>query len=160
MNIPQRSELNTPLSVYPISVQLAHRIWEIGILAVWLKTSIAAEDRNNDDKKTREIVATVLDDIERNGEKAVRELSAKFDNWSPDRFTLTQCEIDDCIAQMSVQDIIDIKFAQAQIKNFAEHQMASMKDIEVETLPGVILGHKNVPMNAVGCYVPLSLIHI
>lgn len=123
-------------------------------MAFRLKTSKAAQDRNVDDQKTRETVTAILNDIETRGEEAVRELSQKFDNWNPERFALSQEEIDACVAQVSAQDLADIKFAQKQIRNFAEHQMASMKDIEVETLPGVILGHKNVPMNAVGCYVP------
>lgn len=123
-------------------------------MATKLKTCITAEKRSNDDLQTRETVSSILKDIENRGESAVRELSEKFDNWNPEKFALTQYEIDACIAEMSEQDIIDIKFAQAQIRNFAEHQLESMQDIEVETLPGVILGHKNVPMNAVGCYVP------
>ena len=123
-------------------------------MSIRLKTSIPADTRNSDDIKTREIVSSILSDIETRGEDAVRELSQKFDRWNPEQFTLSENEIDGCIAQISKQDIIDIKFAQSQIRNFARHQMASMKDIEVETLPGVILGHKNVPMNAVGCYMP------
>jgi sulfopropanediol 3-dehydrogenase len=84
----------------------------------------------------------------------VREYSRKFDGWDPKSFALTQDEIQSCIAEVAPRDIEDIKFAQEQVRNFALHQRASLQDIEVETLPGVVLGHKNVPMNSVGCYVP------
>ena len=123
-------------------------------MAIRLKTSKAVEDRNDDDVKTRETVETILGDIDVRGDAAVRDFSKKFDNWAPETFSLSQDEIDDCIAQMSEQNLQDIMFAQAQIRNFAEHQLKAIRDIEVETLPGVILGHKNIPMNAVGCYVP------
>jgi len=83
---------------------------------------------------------------------AVRELSQKFDDWNPDRFILTKAEIQACLDQVSPRDLEDIKFAQAQVRGFAEHQRDALQDVEVETLPGVFLGHKNAPTNAVGCY--------
>lgn len=119
-----------------------------------LKIAKAASERASDDTKTRDIVESILTDIENRGEVAVRELSKKFDNWDPESFILSDAQIQDCIAQVSPRDLEDIKFAQAQVRNFAEHQRTTLQDIEVETLPGVFLGHKNVPMNAVGCYVP------
>ena len=93
-------------------------------------------------------------DIEDRGEAAIRDYSQKFDNWNPENFVLSDEEIQACIALVDPKDLDDIRFAQEQVRNFALHQKAALKDIEVETLPGVILGHKNVPMNAVGCYVP------
>ena len=119
-----------------------------------LKVSKAVDERSNDDVRTRETVETILKDIERRGDAAVRELSVKFDDWNPESFVLSDAEIQACIAQVKPRDIEDIKFAQHQVRNFAEHQKAALQDIEVETLPGVFLGHKNVPINRVGCYVP------
>lgn len=119
-----------------------------------LKIGRGAAQRSCDESNTRDIVQAILNDIETRGELAVRELSNKFDNWNPESFILTQTQIQDCIDQVSAQDIEDIRFAQSQVRNFAEHQLASVKDIEVETLPGVFLGHKNIPINSVGCYVP------
>ena len=119
-----------------------------------LKTSKTVDERLSDDYRTRETVENILKDIERRGDKAVRELSEKFDNWNPESFILNPLDIETCMAKVSPQDIEDIKFAQSQVRNFAEHQKVALKDIEVETLPGVFLGHKNVPINAVGCYVP------
>lgn len=119
-----------------------------------LKIGRGAAQRSRDESNTRDIVQAILNDIETRGELAVRELSNKFDNWNPESFILTQTQIQDCIDQVSAQDIEDIRFAQSQVRNFAEHQLASVKDIEVETLPGVFLGHKNIPINSVGCYVP------
>ncbi len=119
-----------------------------------LKTAKPVEERKEDDARVRATVEGILADIEERGDAAVRELSEKFDNWSPESFRLSPEQIEDAISQVSAQDLEDIKFAQAQVRNFAEHQKAALKDIEVETLPGVILGHKNVPVNSVGCYVP------
>ena len=123
-------------------------------MAEWLKTgaetsNIAAIDRN-----VRDIVEKTLADIESRGDVAIRELSIKFDKWDRDDYRLTQSEINDCMSQMSKQDIIDIEFAQEQVRNFAQIQRDSMLDVEVETMPGVILGHKNIPIQAAGCYVP------
>jgi sulfopropanediol 3-dehydrogenase len=119
-----------------------------------LKTGAPQDVRAEADRKVRETVETTLADIEVRGDAAVRELSEKFDNWSPASFRLTQEEIDQAISEVSDQDLEDIRFAQAQIRRFAEAQLASMQDVEVETLPGVILGHKHLPINAVGCYIP------
>ncbi|WP_170596780.1 histidinol dehydrogenase [Ruegeria arenilitoris] len=120
----------------------------------YLKRGKSDADRAEDDAKTRAVVEATLKDIETRGDAAVRELSEKFDNYSPASFRLSQQEIDDLIAQLSDRELADIKFAQAQVMNFARAQRASMTDIEVETLPGVILGHKNIPVQSVGCYVP------
>jgi len=95
-----------------------------------------------------------LADIEKRGDVAVRALSKKFDNWNPKDFKLSKAEIDECVKSLPKQVIEDIKFAQAQIRNFAQIQRDSLRDVEVETLPGVVLGHKNIPVNSVGCYVP------
>ncbi|MDO9603159.1 histidinol dehydrogenase [Hydrogenophaga sp.] len=104
--------------------------------------------------QVRATVEGILSDIESRGDAAVREYSAKFDKWSPESFRLTPAQIDACIASLSAQTLDDIRFAQAQIRNFAQIQRDSMKDVEVETLPGVVLGHRNIPMNSVGCYIP------
>jgi sulfopropanediol 3-dehydrogenase len=106
------------------------------------------------DATVRTTVETILADIDARGDTAVREYSTKFDRWTPTSLRLTDDEIATCIASLPKQAIDDIKFAQAQIKRFAQIQMLSIRDVEVETLPGVILGHKNIPMNSVGCYVP------
>ena len=119
-----------------------------------LKSGIPVSERNETDAKTRAIVEDILNDIDANGETAVRALSERFDNWSPSSFRLTQQQIDDAISKVSPRDIEDIKFAQKQVRSFAEKQKAALQDIEVETMPGVFLGHKNLPVNSVGCYVP------
>lgn len=123
-------------------------------MGVFLKKAKPVEARKADDLKTRDSVETILSDIEDRGEAAIRDYSQKFDNWDPENFVLSDEEIQACIALVDPKDLDDIRFAQEQVRNFALHQKAALKDIEVETLPGVILGHKNVPMNAVGCYVP------
>ena len=121
---------------------------------VYLKHGKPDTERAEDDAKTRQSVEATLADIEARGVAAVRELSAKFDGYTPDAFRLTQAQIDNLIGQLSEQELADIKFAQAQVCTFAQAQRASMTDIEVETMPGVILGHKNIPVQSVGCYVP------
>jgi len=120
----------------------------------FLKRGRSAELRAEDQAKVRATVETILADIEKRGDEAVRELSVRFDNWDRKDFRLTDAEIRACMSELSARDIDDIKFAQEQVRNFAEKQRASMLDIEVETLPGVVLGHKNIPVNSVGCYVP------
>ena len=120
----------------------------------YLKTGKPQTERAEDDAKVRQIVETTLADIEARGDEAIRELSEKFDNYSPASYRLTQDEIDALIAEVSPRDMEDLKFAHDQVKAFAEAQRASMTDIEVETMPGVILGHKNIPVQSVGCYVP------
>ena len=106
------------------------------------------------DDKVRQIVEATLEDIAKRGDAAVRELSIKFDGWDRKDYRLSQAEIDACLAQMSAQDIADIEFAQTQVRNFAQIQKDALRDVEVETMPGVILGHKNIPVQNAGCYVP------
>ena len=120
----------------------------------YLKRGKPEAERAEDDAKTRQIVEATLKDIEGRGDTAVRELSEKFDGYTPDAFRLTQAQIDDLIGQLSERELEDIKFAQAQVRTFAQAQRDSMTDVEVETMPGVILGHKNIPVQSVGCYVP------
>ena len=120
----------------------------------YLKRGKSVGERADDDAVVRQVVEANLADIETRGDIAVRELAEKFDNDSRDSYRLTDDEIQQLISQVAPNDIEDIKFAQAQVRGFAEAQRASMTDIEVETLPGVILGHKNIPVQSVGCYVP------
>ena len=119
-----------------------------------LKHGKPEADRAEDDAKTATVVAATLKDIEQRGDVAVRELANKFDGYDRDSYRLGQDEIDALIAKVSPRDLEDVKFAQAQVVNFAQAQRDSMLDIEVETMPGVILGHKNIPVQSVGCYVP------
>jgi len=107
-----------------------------------------------DDAQVSKIVKSTLKAIEARGDEAVREFSEKFDNYTPKSFKLSPAEIDSLVQKVSPQDLEDIKFAQEQVRNFAQAQRGSMQDIEVETMPGVILGHKNIPVQSVGCYVP------
>ncbi len=123
-------------------------------MAEHLKRGKPAEARAEDDAKVRAAVEGILGDIESRGDAAVRELSAKFDGYEAETFRLTESEIEAAMQQVSDREMADIRFAQAQIRRFAELQKGSMTDVEVETLPGVILGHKNIPVNSVGCYVP------
>jgi sulfopropanediol 3-dehydrogenase len=123
-------------------------------MAIWLKKGISAEDDAADLSKVRSVVEGILADIEKRGDEAVRLLSNKFDNWSPKDFKLSKFQIEECLKSLPKQVIDDIKFAQAQIRNFAQIQRDSIRDVEVETMPGVVLGHKNIPINSVGCYVP------
>ena len=122
--------------------------------ATWLKRGKPEAERALDDAKVRATVEGVLKDIETRGDAAVRDLSAKFDNYAPPAFRLSAAEIEAAIAQVAPRDMDDIRFAQTQIRRFAEAQRASMTDIEVETLPEVFLGHRNIPVQSVGCYVP------
>jgi sulfopropanediol 3-dehydrogenase len=119
-----------------------------------MKQGKAAAERAEDDAKVRTLVEATLKDIETRGDAAVRDLSAKFDNFSPASFRLTTSEIEAAINKVSARDMDDIRFAQTQIRKFAEAQRASMTDIEIETMPGVFLGHRNIPVQSVGCYVP------
>ncbi|KJM61084.1 histidinol dehydrogenase [Pluralibacter gergoviae] len=123
-------------------------------MAYHLKTSRPAEERQEAQRQIRETVELILADIEKRGNKAIRELSVKFDKYDRQDYRLSDAEINGCIRQLSRQDIADIEFAQDQVFNFARQQKACLRDLEVETRPGVILGHKNIPINAVGCYVP------
>jgi sulfopropanediol 3-dehydrogenase len=123
-------------------------------MAQYLKRGRDAALRAEDDLDVRVAVEAMLANIEKRGDAAVRDLSVKFDNWDRTDYRLTDAEIKDCLSQLSQRNVDDIKFAQTQVRNFAEHQRNSMKDVEVETLPGIVLGHKHIPVNSVGCYVP------
>lgn len=120
----------------------------------YLKEGKPADERAQDDAKVRGIVEETLWDIETRGDAAIRDLSAKFDKYAPESFRLSSSEIEAAMQKVSTREMADIRFAQDQIRRFAEAQRASMTDIEVETLPGVILGHRNIPVQSVGCYVP------
>ncbi len=120
----------------------------------YLKRGKSEAERSEDDAKVRGIVESTLADIEARGDEAIRELSEKFDGYAPDDFRLTPSQIEAAMQKVTAQEMDDIKFAQKQIRRFAEAQRESMTDIEVETMPGVILGHKNIPVQSVGCYVP------
>ena len=119
-----------------------------------IKQGVTDTAKYKHNKKVQEIVEKTLYQIEQFGDKAVRELSENFDKWSPESFRLTPQQIKSAYKALSQQDIADIKFAQTQVRTFAEHQLNSMKNLEVETLPGVVLGHKHIPIEAVGCYIP------
>jgi len=106
------------------------------------------------DAKVRATVEDILAQVDARKDAAIRELSEKFDNWSPKDFKLSPAEVEKAIAQVPKRDLDDIKFAQAQVRNFAQKQRETMKDLEVETLPGVVLGHRHIPVNSIGCYVP------
>ena len=123
-------------------------------MAIWLKRAIGAEVKAENERQVRETVERILADIAARGDAAVRELSVTFDGWDREDYRLSQAEIDACVGSLSTQAIHDIEFAQAQVKCFAEVQREAIRDVEVETLPGVVLGHKNIPVNAAGCYVP------
>lgn len=123
-------------------------------MATYLKQGKAQEEIAQNDAQISDTVRQTILKIEQEGDAAVRELSEKFDKWSPESFRLTDEQIGEIISQVPDETIEDIKFAQSNVKRFAEEQRKSMIDIEVETLPGVILGHKNIPVNSVGCYIP------
>lgn len=120
----------------------------------YLKRGMAEEQRAEDDSKVRKIVEDNLAMIQKDGDKALVELSKKFDNYTPASFKLSASEIEAIINKVSSRDMDDIKFAQKQVRNFAQAQRDTMLDLEIETMPGVILGHKNIPVQSVGCYVP------
>ncbi len=123
-------------------------------MAKFLKRGMDASAIKAADAKVRETVERILADIEVRKDQAVRELSQRFDHWSPPSFKLTPDEIERAIARVRKRDLDDIKFAQAQVRNFAQKQKETLRDLEVETPPGVVLGHKNIPVNSIGCYVP------
>jgi sulfopropanediol 3-dehydrogenase len=123
-------------------------------MAKILKRGRNIEQSTTEARKVRDTVVSIIDDIETRGEAALREYSFRFDKWSPASFRLSDAEIEGCLAKLSKRDLEDIRFAQTQVRNFAQAQRNSMSDVEVETLPGVILGHKNLPVESVGCYVP------
>lgn len=119
-----------------------------------LKRGKTVEAKAEINSQVRTTVEGILQDIERRGDEAVAAYSEKFDKWRPEAFRLTEGQIQDCINALSRQALDDIRFAQAQIRRFAQVQRLSMRDVEVETLPGVVLGHRNIPVNSVGCYIP------
>lgn len=119
-----------------------------------IKAGQTSSNKSDRDTKVRQIVETIIHDIETRGDEAVRDYSIKFDRWNPAQFRLTRQQIDDCINALSEQALDDIKFAQAQIRRFAQIQKSTLHDVEIETLPGVVLGHKNIPVNSVCCYIP------
>ncbi len=123
-------------------------------MAIYIKKSIEASQIAEADAKVRTTVEGVLADIETRGDPAVRELSKKFDDWDPPTFYLSDVEIERSISKVPKRVLDDIHFAQSQIRNFAEKQKACLQDLEIETMPGVVLGHRNLPVNRVGCYVP------
>ncbi len=120
----------------------------------FLKRGLSADAVEAADARVRATVEGILADVKSRGDAAIRELSKKFDSWEPASFRLNPQEIERAIAQVSKRDLDDIRFAQAQVRNFAQKQRDTLQDLEVETLPGVILGHKHIPVNAIGCYVP------
>ena len=120
----------------------------------YIKKGKSSLEKNIEEEKVSETVQNILKEIEVSGDKAVRNLSQKFDNYDPKEFKLSDSDIKEIISKVSEKDMEDIKFAQSQIVNFAKIQRDSMKDVEVETMPGVVLGHKNIPVQSVGCYVP------
>ena len=123
-------------------------------MAKYLKQGLGQAEVDEADAKVRAQVEAILADIQARGDVAVRELSEKFDNWNPENFSLSEQEIEAAMAKVAKRDLDDIRFAQEQVRNFAQHQRDALRDVEVETMPGVVLGHKNIPVNSVGCYVP------
>ncbi|MDP7604795.1 MAG: histidinol dehydrogenase, partial [Alphaproteobacteria bacterium] len=120
----------------------------------FLKQGIEQSAVDEADAEVRALVEGILADVEARGDTALRELSQKFDDWNPADFRLTEPEIEAAMSRVSSQDLEDLKYAQKQVREFAERQKACLLDLEVETMPGVVLGHKNIPVNSVGCYVP------
>ena len=120
----------------------------------FLKRGMDASAIKAADAKVRETVEDILAQVDARKDAAIRELSEKFDKWSPKDFKLSPAEVEKAIAQVAKRDLEDIKFAQAQVRNFAQKQRETMTDLEVETLPGVVLGHRHIPVNSIGCYVP------
>ncbi|WP_322060166.1 histidinol dehydrogenase [Paraburkholderia sp. J63] len=120
----------------------------------YIKRGRPAAVKSDAEATVRATVEQIIQRIEKDGDAAVREYSRQFDNWDPDEFRLSRAEIEAARKQLSAREIEDITFAQQQVRNFAQIQRDSMKDVEVETLPGVVLGHRHIPVNAVGCYIP------
>lgn len=123
-------------------------------MATYLKQGLSEARASEIEAAVRATVEAVLSEVQARGDAAVREYSEKFDRWNPASFRLNEEQIQKVIATLPQQVVDDIHFAQAQVRNFAQHQRAALRDIEVETLPGVILGHKNIPVNSAGCYIP------
>ena len=123
-------------------------------MARWLKRGLDESEKRAIDSKVRKTVEDAIADVEARGDAAIRDMSVRFDKWDREDYRLSPAEIEACLGQLSKGDIEDIKFAQAQVRNFATIQRRAIRDVEEETLPGVILGHRNIPVNSVGCYVP------
>ncbi len=123
-------------------------------MAKFLKTALPSAQQAQDGRKVYETVQAIIDDVQKRGDTAVREHSVRLDSWDRPSYRLSSGEIDECVAQLPRQARQDIEFAQAQVRRFAQAQRTALRDLEVETLPGVILGHKNIPVNSAGCYVP------
>ena len=123
-------------------------------METWLKSGADSAANAAADRHVRETVERILADVATRGDAAVRDLSMTFDKWDRDDYRLSDAEIESCLSRLRKRDIEDIAFAQSQVRRFAQHQRDALRDIEVETLPGVILGHRNIPVNAAGCYVP------
>jgi sulfopropanediol 3-dehydrogenase len=123
-------------------------------MARYLKRGMDATAAKAADAEVRETVGAILGEVDSHGDAAVRAFSTKFDNWAPAEFRLSPAEIERAIARVDKRDLDDIRFAQAQVRNFAEKQLACLENLEVETLPGIILGHRHIPVNSIGCYVP------
>ena len=119
-----------------------------------LKKGISEKEDTINQNNVSNIVSEIINNIQTDGDKAVRELSVKFDKWDPDDFKLTNDQINLAIKKLPNSTIEDIKYAQTQVRNFAEIQKKSMSDVEIETLPGIVLGHRHIPVESVGCYVP------
>lgn len=119
-----------------------------------IKSAKDTAESTAESSKTKMLVEGILKDIEERGDVAVREYSSKFDKWSPPAFRLDEASVDACISKLTPRQVADIKFAQQQVRHFAEIQKGTIQNVEVETLPGVILGHRTIPMSSVGCYVP------
>ena len=128
--------------------------FEGDIMIRYLKKGQDAEAAAEADYRVRATVERIIADIAKRGDAAVSEYSIAFDNWDRSDFRLSESEIEHCLRELSARELDDIKFAQAQVRKFAEHQRGALADVEVETLPGIVLGHKNIPVNSVGCYVP------
>jgi len=123
-------------------------------MAEYLKCGLGAEQKLADTSKVRAIVEEIIRDVEQRGEEAVRDLSQRFDKWNPEHFRLSATEIDQCVNELTDRQRADVLFAQEQVRRFAKIQRSALRDVEEETLPGVILGHRNIPLASVGCYVP------
>lgn len=119
-----------------------------------LKTGTKQSEKADENAQVRLTVEKIIADISERGDLAVREYAQKFDKFVPESFLLSHEEIEDCIGSLPEQVLADIKFAQAQVRRFAQIQKMTLRDVEVETLPGVVLGHKNIPVESVGCYIP------
>lgn len=123
-------------------------------MAQFIKVGKSVEELAQSEEQVYQTVKSMIEEVKKNGDSAVREFSKRLDKWSPESFKLSQEQVLEIIKSVPGETINDIKFAQSQVKRFAEAQKSSIRDIEVETLPGITLGHKNIPIDSVGCYIP------